>query len=232
MRKDFPRNGPSGWYSKAWMSRADQSLSSSIPNTCASTSSIGTRSPRRLGAPTTTRELELDVELRARLPTRPRRRSATWPQRPHDLGARHGDRAGPAVVADGDVAPVGEQRLTFRPEQAAEVRRVVDARVHVDVVADRDGQQHLELAPVDDDVGIELAAPRTSATHVAHVAPRLRSEREEVVEVRPAEHVGRHADVDARDERVQIDRVVADRDEGTRLPAARAARHRTAGWRA
>ena len=54
VRNDFPRNGPSGWYSKAWMSRADQSLRSSIPNTYSSTSSIGTRSPRRLGAPITT----------------------------------------------------------------------------------------------------------------------------------------------------------------------------------
>jgi hypothetical protein len=25
--KDLPRKGPSGWYSHAWMSRADQSLS-------------------------------------------------------------------------------------------------------------------------------------------------------------------------------------------------------------
>ena len=29
---DLPRNGPSGWYSKAWMSRADQSFTSTNPN--------------------------------------------------------------------------------------------------------------------------------------------------------------------------------------------------------
>ena len=29
---DFPRNGPSGWYSHFWMSRADQSFSKQNPN--------------------------------------------------------------------------------------------------------------------------------------------------------------------------------------------------------
>jgi hypothetical protein len=31
--KLLARNGPSGWYSNAWMSRADQSSSSTKPNT-------------------------------------------------------------------------------------------------------------------------------------------------------------------------------------------------------
>ena len=96
---------------------------------------------------------------------------------------------------------------------------MVDAGVHVDVVADRDRQQHLQLASLDDDVGIRVARGVVGDER-AHIAPRLRAEREEVVEVRPAEHVGRHAHVDVRDERVQIDRVIADRDERTRLPAA------------
>jgi hypothetical protein len=32
--KFLARNGPSGWYSQAWMSRADQSFSSTAPKTC------------------------------------------------------------------------------------------------------------------------------------------------------------------------------------------------------
>ena len=33
VENDLPRNGPSGWYSHAWMSRADQSFTSTMPNT-------------------------------------------------------------------------------------------------------------------------------------------------------------------------------------------------------
>ncbi len=45
------RNGPSGWYSQAWMSRADQSFTSNMPNTWSSARSIGTGSPCALGVP-------------------------------------------------------------------------------------------------------------------------------------------------------------------------------------
>ncbi len=50
---DLPRNGPSGTYSQAWMSRALQSLSSTTPNTCSSKSSTPTREPSADGVPTT-----------------------------------------------------------------------------------------------------------------------------------------------------------------------------------
>ena len=50
---DLPRNGPSGWYSHAWMSRADQSLSSAIPKTCSAARSVGTGRPGTDGTPTT-----------------------------------------------------------------------------------------------------------------------------------------------------------------------------------
>ena len=50
---DFPRNGPSGWYSQAWMSRALQSLTSSTPKTWSRKADAGTGSPWRLPAPTT-----------------------------------------------------------------------------------------------------------------------------------------------------------------------------------
>ena len=39
---DLPRNGPSGTVSHAWMSRADQSLTSTTPNTWSANRSIGT----------------------------------------------------------------------------------------------------------------------------------------------------------------------------------------------
>src|SRR5581483_9899043 len=44
--KDLPRNGPSGWYSQAWMSRALQSLTSTTPKTWSANSATGTGSPR------------------------------------------------------------------------------------------------------------------------------------------------------------------------------------------
>src|SRR5579862_167955 len=39
--KFFARNGPSGWYSHRWMSRADQSLSRQSPNILSSAFAIG-----------------------------------------------------------------------------------------------------------------------------------------------------------------------------------------------
>ena len=47
------------------------------------------------------------------------------------------DRAGAAVVADRQVAPVRRQRLLIRPEHPPHVRRVLERRVEVDVVGDR-----------------------------------------------------------------------------------------------
>ena len=53
MANDLPRNGPSGWYSQAWMSRADQSLSSTTPNTCDGAAATVTGTVGMLGTPTT-----------------------------------------------------------------------------------------------------------------------------------------------------------------------------------
>ena len=50
---DFPRNGPSGCDSHAWMSRALQSFTSTTPNTQAPNSAGVTRSPGEEGTPTT-----------------------------------------------------------------------------------------------------------------------------------------------------------------------------------
>ncbi|GHG38276.1 hypothetical protein GCM10018980_10840 [Streptomyces capoamus] len=51
--KDLPRNGPSGTYSQAWMSRADQSFSRHSPKTCSRKSPSATGRPIREGTPTT-----------------------------------------------------------------------------------------------------------------------------------------------------------------------------------
>ena len=40
---DLPKKGPSGWDSHAWMSRADQSLTSATPKTCSATFDVDTR---------------------------------------------------------------------------------------------------------------------------------------------------------------------------------------------
>ena len=51
--KDLPRNGPSGTYSQAWMSRALQSLSSVTPKRWSRASPTETRSPTAVAPPTT-----------------------------------------------------------------------------------------------------------------------------------------------------------------------------------
>ena len=45
--KDFARLGPSGTYSQAWMSRADQSLTPVTPKTVSANSAVDTRCPER-----------------------------------------------------------------------------------------------------------------------------------------------------------------------------------------
>ena len=211
---DFPRNGPSGWYSNAWMSRADQSLTSSNPNTRASKSSIAVGSPRRLPVPTTNPSSNSMSSCVLGCHSTPAARRHV-PRGPDDVRSRHDDGARPAVVADGHVPPVREQRFTLRPEEPAEVRRVVDARVHVDVVAYGDGQLQLQLVAPHDEVGVDRGA-RHRADDLAHVAPRLAAAGEEVVEARLREDRRRCADVGARREREQIERVIADRHIGAR----------------
>ena len=52
VQKLLPRNGPSGWYSQACMSRADQSLTRHKPNIWSSASEIGTGVPSSFPFPT------------------------------------------------------------------------------------------------------------------------------------------------------------------------------------
>ena len=108
----------------------------------------------------------------------------------------------------------GSSGVTFRSEEAAEVGRVMDARVHVDVVTDRDREQQLE--PIPPDAGSSVDRRHRERRHrLAHGAPRVATKCEEVVERRHSEHRGRRADVGSARERMQIERVVADRDVRT-----------------
>ena len=59
---DLPRNGPSGTYSHAWMSRALQSLTSTTPKTWSANALDGDRLAEPLGDADDEAELELDVE--------------------------------------------------------------------------------------------------------------------------------------------------------------------------
>ncbi len=67
---DLPRNGPSGWYSQAWMSRADQSLTSTTPKTCPGASATLTGRPGADPRPTT-KPSSSSTSSRSLGPTRP-----------------------------------------------------------------------------------------------------------------------------------------------------------------
>ena len=81
-------------------------------------------------------ELELEVQPRARAERRLAgvRRRWALPERAAHRCPRDDDRGRAPVVADRQVLPVGQQRVGVRPEHLAEVGRVLDRRVEVDVV--------------------------------------------------------------------------------------------------
>ena len=147
---DLPRNGPSGTYSQAWMSRADQSLSGATPKTWSVNVGGRHRLPERGRHADDEAELGLDVEPAARAEGRRRVVGGlALPARADDVGARHDDRAGAAVVADRQVPPVRGERLGVGPEDPAHVRGVVQRAVEVDVVGDLERQVHRDLVERD-----------------------------------------------------------------------------------
>ena len=144
--KLLPRNGPSGTYSQAWMSRALQSLTSTTPKTCSRNADVGTGSPSVLGTPTT-KPSSSSMSSRCDGPKLGASASGglRLALRPPHRRAADDDRACAAVVADRQVAPVRQQRLGVGPEQLPEVRRVLERGVEVDVVGDRERQLRLDV---------------------------------------------------------------------------------------
>ena len=101
---------------------------------------------RRARSPDHESELELDVEAPARaedgcLGIR-RLRLA---RRPPDRRSADDDRPRAAVVRDRELPPVGQERLRSGAEQLAEVGRVLERGVEVDVVGDLEREVHLDV---------------------------------------------------------------------------------------
>ena len=90
--------------------------------------------------------------------------------RAHDRRPAGDHRAGAAVVADGQVAPVGQQRLGVGAEQAAEVRGVLERRVEVDVVGDLEGQVQLDVAEAEVGRVVDARRPPPTASGPAAIS--------------------------------------------------------------
>ena len=106
--KDLPRKGPSGTYSHAWMSRADQSSSRHDAEDVVGERAPRARACRAARARPTTKPTSTSTSRRREGPKDGRVlvRRLALPVRAHDVGAAHDHRAGAAVVADGQVLPV------------------------------------------------------------------------------------------------------------------------------
>ena len=222
--KDLPRNGPSGTYSHAWMSRADQSLRPTTPKVWRAKSAVVTCDADLRGHADDEAQLGLDVEARRRSVRRQVvRRSLPLAARADDVRARHDDRARAPVVADRQVLPVGEQRLLVGAEHPADVGRVVLGGIEVDVVADREGESHGDRVDGRQgrlhEVALGLVGQQPGdpgARRVPHRRPRRHEgvERGLVEELVGVHHVGGGHDA-------QVEHLVADADRDPRvLPGA------------
>ena len=138
---DLARNGPSGWYSQAWMSRADQSLTSTTPKTCSAKSVVGIRAARA---------------RRPRSRPRPRCPAARSARRRPRGAARTGGRSGcrrpppcrtgrgsRSAGAASSAAAAGRSGRRIR----ADVGGVVLGGVEVGVVGDLERQVQPDVAP-------------------------------------------------------------------------------------
>ena len=109
------------------------------------------RHPERAADADDEPELELDVEPSTRPEARLR---IVGPFRlaagPDDRCSSDDDGARTAVIADRKVAPVRQQRIRIRAEEASEVRGVLERRVEVDVVADPEREVHGRLVERND----------------------------------------------------------------------------------
>ena len=152
----------------------------------------------------------------------PRRRAPALAARPDDVGAGDDHGAGPAVVADRQVLPVGHQRLGVRAGSIRPtLRRVVLGGVEVDVVGDLERQPQRRpsrsgcTAPGAPSPADQVGDP---GPHRRPAVPALGHER---VQRRRGEHVVAQG-------RRQVEDVLPDRDPDPRRRAA-GRRPRTAG---
>ena len=135
-------------------------------------------------------ELELDVEAAARpVDRRVGVRRLRLAGRADDVGAADDDRAGAPVVADGQPAPVLEQRLGVGPEETADVRRVLARGVEVDVVRDLERQPQARR-------GHRRPRPVVRARRGDRVLPGLPAGGEQRVQRRLRELVAQTGEVD------------------------------------
>ena len=134
--KFLPRNGPSGWYSQAWMSRADQSLSRQKPKICSAALPTGNGLAKLARRADVHAELELEIEI-ARGPVARRGlvRALALAARPLDRRAADADRRGAAVIGDRHVFVVRHQRIV-RPKHAPGIAGVEDRSEEIGEVAD------------------------------------------------------------------------------------------------
>ena len=102
---DLPRNGPRGWYSNAWTSLADQSLTSTTCRKCVRGVLDTHRAPALLPRPTTKpSSTSTSSRCSAGRAVRP---PCDHPGGAPNRRAAHDDRPGPPVVAEGYAAPSG-----------------------------------------------------------------------------------------------------------------------------
>ena len=137
MAKLLARNGPRGWYSQDWMSRADQSLSRERPKMCCSARFDWDGFAERIACADVCADFQFIIEHRAEGGCLASDRfglsvGAT------DVGSAEHQRRGAAVIGDGHPFVVGQERIVGA-EELADVRGVVDGGVEVGVVVNCDG---------------------------------------------------------------------------------------------
>ena len=208
------------------MSRALQSLTSTTPKTWSRNADALDRLAEPAPRAHDEAELELDVESSARPEARRLVcRRLRLARRAHDRRPADDDGAGAAVVPDRQVPPVRQQRIGVGPEETAEVRRVLERGVEVDVVArprraarSSASSSGTNSAPRGD----QLADPDD------RVLPRRPAEREERVEARRLEDLAQPARSEIEDPVTDAEpnprRVAPDGEDAESDPARHARR--------
>ncbi len=159
-------------------------------------------------------------------------RRLALPARPHDVGARHDDGAGPAVVADRQVLPVGREGLAVRAGRSARRSRRGAGGVEVDVVGHLERQVQLHLG-LRHQVALDQLAVALVLEQLDQPGPHRRpgrpAHRQERVERRRLEDVPA-VEALGGGERSQVEHVVPERDARPGAPHRRARTRRRAGW--